>query len=275
MPRIDVDRVRADTPGTASLTHLNNAGASLSPTPVLEAQLAYLRQEAADGGYETAEAHQQTVEASYEGIGALLGAQRDEIAVVDSASRAWHLAFAALRLGAGDVVLADRAQYVSNALGLLQAAQRSGVEVVVLPNDEHGQLSVDALRERLDDRVRLVAVTHMPTSGGLINPVAEVGALTRAAGVPYLLDACQSVGQLVVDVEAIGCDFLAATARKFLRGPRGVGFLYVRRSALAGLEPESLDSGGATRSGSGCPRSPSEPSASAPRCAPGWPTSPA
>ncbi|MDQ1714301.1 MAG: hypothetical protein QOC60_246 [Frankiaceae bacterium] len=241
----DVARVRADTPATKTLTHLNNAGASLAATPVLTAQLDYLRREATDGGYETADAYADVLEASYEGIAALIGAQRAEIAVVESASRAWHIAFASLGLRAGDRVLADRAQYVSNALELLNAARRSGIEVELIPNDEHGQVSVDALRELVDERVRLVAVTHVPTSGGLINPVAEVGAVTRAAGVPFLLDACQSVGQLVVDVEAIGCDFLAATGRKYLRAPRGTGFLYVRSSMLASAEVDSLDSGAA------------------------------
>ena len=244
-PTIDVARVRADTPATQTLTHLNNAGASLAATPVLDAQIDYLRREATDGGYETADAHREAFEASYDGIAALIGASRDEVAVLQSASMAWNLAFSSLRLGAGDKVLTGHSEYIGNVFGLLQAAERSGVEIEVLDDDENGQLSVEHLSARLDERVKLVAIAHVPSSGGLINPAAAVGALTRAAGVPFLLDACQSVGQLQVDVEAIGCDFLAATGRKFLRAPRGTGFLFVRRALLDQLEPPFMDNAGA------------------------------
>ena len=131
-------------------------------------------------------------------------------------------------------------------LGVLGACRRDGAELVVVPDDPAGALDVGALARLLDERVRLVAITHVPTQGGLVNPVEEVGTLTRAAGVPFLLDACQSVGQLVVDVEHIGCDLLAATGRKFLRAPRGTGFLYVREALLERLEPELVDLFGAT-----------------------------
>jgi selenocysteine lyase/cysteine desulfurase len=239
---IDLARARAETPGCARVTHLNNAGASLPTAQVLDAQLDYLRAEAAAGGYETEAARQPQIRATYDALAELVGAHRDEIAVTDSASRAWHTAFAALRLQRGDRVLTGRSEYVSSAFGLILAAERSGVEFDVVGDDEHGQLDVAELERRLDDpRVRLVALTHVPTSGGLVNPVEAAGALTRAAGVPFLLDACQSVGQLPVDVDAIGCDLLAATGRKYLRAPRGSGFLYVRRGLLDRLAPPSLD----------------------------------
>jgi selenocysteine lyase/cysteine desulfurase len=179
----------------------------------------------------------------YGSVAALLGAAVGEIALVENATRAWDMAFYALARSftAGDRILTARAEYASNVIGMLQAARSTGAEVVVVPDDESGQLSVDALRDLLDDRVRLVAISWIPTQSGLVNPAAAVGALARQVGVPYLLDACQAVGQLPVDVDALGCDFLSATGRKYLRAPRGTGFLYVRRSRLAGLEPPFLD----------------------------------
>ncbi|MCU1677473.1 MAG: putative aminotransferase [Frankiales bacterium] len=248
-PTIDVARVRADTPATASLVHLNNAGASLPPAPVLEAQLEYLRREAADGGYETADAYGEAFSHTYDAIGALIGARSDEIAVMQSASSAWNAALTSLRLGHGDRILTSRSEYVSNVVGLLQAAQRAGVIVDVVPDDPDGQLDVAALHDMLDERVRLIAVTHVPTSRGLVNPVADVGKVAAGAAVPFLLDGAQSIGQLDIDVDAIGCDFFAATARKFLRGPRGAGFLYVRGSMLERLDATVAETSAASLTG--------------------------
>ena len=240
---IDVNRVRADTPGCRDVVHLNNAGAALPPRVVVDTVVDHLELEARIGGYAAADAVAARSAAVYDSVAALLGAAVDEIALVENATRAWDMAFYALARSftAGDRILTARAEYASNVIGMLQAARSTGAEVVVVPDDESGQLSVDALRDLLDDRVRLVAISWIPTQSGLVNPAAAVGALARQAGVPYLLDACQAVGQLPVDVDALGCDFLSATGRKYLRAPRGTGFLYVRRSRLAGLEPPFLD----------------------------------
>jgi selenocysteine lyase/cysteine desulfurase len=240
---IDVRRVRADTPGCRDVVHLNNAGAALPPRVVVDTVVEHLELEARVGGYGAADAVAARSAAVYGSVAALLGAATDEIALVENATRAWDMAFYALASSftAGDRILTSRAEYASNVIGMLQTARRTGAEVVVVPDDESGQLSVDALRDLLDDRVRLVAISWIPTQSGLVNPAAAVGALARDAGVPYLLDACQAVGQLPVDVDALGCDFLSATGRKYLRAPRGTGFLYVRRSRLAGLEPPFLD----------------------------------
>lgn len=250
---IDVTRARRDTPGCDDVVHLNHAGCSLAPQVVIDAQVEWLHAEARVGGYELADDRAADVAATYDEVAALVGAGPGEIALVENATFAWHQAFWSLGLRPGDRILADDASYASSYISFLQAARRLGVTVEVVPDDAGGELSVEALARLLDDGrgpVGLVAVTHVPTNGGLVNPVEAAGRVVREAGVPYLVDACQSVGQMPVDVEAIGCDLLSATGRKFLRAPRGTGFLYVRRSLLdrtdpAPFEPAFLDLEGA------------------------------
>jgi cysteine desulfurase/selenocysteine lyase len=243
---IDLARVRADTPGIAHVLHLNNAGAALPPRPVTEALIAHLRREAEIGGYEAAEEAEETLERCYDAIAQLLNCAREEIAVVENATRAWDMAFYGFRFREGDRILTGKAEYASNYIAYLQVARRTGAVVEAIPDDEHGQVSVTALERSIDDKVKLIALTHVPTNGGLVNPAAEVGRIARAAGIPYLLDACQSAGQLPLDVERIGCDMLSATGRKFLRGPRATGFLYIRRGLMDRVEPPFLDLHAAT-----------------------------
>jgi len=247
---LDVERARAETPGAARVAHLNNAGAALPPRQVTDAAIEHLRLEAEIGGYEAAALAADRVARTYGAIAELIGCSPDEVAVVENATRAWDMAFYAMSFDRGDRILTARAEYASNVIAFLQVARRTGAVIEVVDDDEHGQLSVADLRRRIADAsrgpVKLVAVTHVPTQGGLVNPAEAIGAVTREAGIPFLLDACQSVGQLPLDVEALDCDVLTATSRKYLRGPRGAGFLYVRRSFLESLDPPFLDLHAAT-----------------------------
>jgi selenocysteine lyase/cysteine desulfurase len=239
--RFDVARARRETRGCGQLIHFNNAGAALPPVPVADALHTYLREEETQGGYEAMARRAAELDNFYLAAARLLNCSSDEIAFTDSATRGWNAAFYAFDFQPGDRILAGSSEYGSNLVALLHQAHRKGVEVNWVPDDAYGQIDVAALERLIDARVKLICLTHVPSGGGLVNPAAAVGKVAKAAGIPYLLDACQTLGQLPVDVDQLGCDVLCGTGRKFLRGPRGTGLLYVRKTLLTQLEPNQLN----------------------------------
>lgn len=236
-----VNQWRAETPGCRNVVHLNNAGSSLPPQQVLDTVTQHLWREAETGGYEAADLAADATAQVYASIGTLIGADTGEIALVENATRAWDMAFYSIPFAPGDRVITGVSEYASNYLAYLQLQATKNIEIVVIPDDDVGELDLDALAGAIDERTRLIAITHVPTNGGLVNPAAAVGQISKDHGVLYLLDACQSVGQLRVDVGDIGCDFLSVTGRKFLRGPRGTGFLYARATTTRDLHPPFID----------------------------------
>lgn len=238
---MNIEMLRADTPSCRSYVHANNAGASPSPEPVHQAVLRHLDLERRIGGYAAQEAAAQDLAAFYTEAAALIGAAPEEIAFTENATRAWDMAFYGMTFAPGDRILTHASEYVSNVLAMLQRAKAAGVQIDFAPSDEKGQIDVAAMEAMITPDTKLIALTHVPTSGGLVNPAGDVGRIARAHGIPFLLDACQSVGQIDIDVSRIGCDMLCATGRKFLRGPRGTGFLYVRKELIDRLEPPFLD----------------------------------
>ncbi len=240
---MNLAELRADTPGCAHRIHLNNAGAALMPRPVVDAVHGHFEREATIGGYEAEAEARNAIEGSRVAVAELIGAAPDRVAFTEHATAAFAAALSSIRFEPGDVVVTTLNDYASNQIQYLSLASRFGVQVVRAPDAPEGGVDLAAMEEIIHRRrPKLVAVTHIPTNSGLVQDVARVGTFCRARGILYLVDACQSVGQMPLDVEAIGCDFLSAAARKFLRGPRGVGFLYVSDRALdAGLEPLFLD----------------------------------
>jgi cysteine desulfurase / selenocysteine lyase len=240
-PMIDLAAARADTPGCHRGVFLDSAGASLPPVPVLDEVIGHLRREAEIGGYRAFDERQPDLADGYAVMAELLGCEPDEVAFTDSATRAWLSAFDAVPLSAGDRVLVTEVEYAGNAIPLLRRAGEVGATVSPIPSDASGSVDVAALREMLDERVKLVSLVHVPTNGGLVNPVAPVAAAAHEVGALVLLDACQSVGQVPVDVTALGVDIVTGTGRKWLRGPRGSGFLVARSSVRSRLRPRLVD----------------------------------
>ena len=238
---MDILRLRKETPGTDKVIHFNNAGSSLPPQAVRHAVIDYLEEEMTYGGYETNAKYAEKINKTYSSIAKLINASAEEIAVVENATVAWQATFNAIDWKDGDVIIATQADYASNYLAYLHLQRRIKVEVKVIPAKPSGALDLEAFEEMMEEGAKLVSITHMPTNGGLTVDAAGVGAITRKYGVLYLLDACQSVGQYPLDVERIGCDMLSATGRKYMRGPRGTGFLYVRKSVLPQLTPYVID----------------------------------
>ncbi|MFZ1686352.1 MAG: aminotransferase class V-fold PLP-dependent enzyme [Flavobacteriales bacterium] len=238
---IDVAKARALTPGCEHVLHFNNAGSGLLSRAVLDTVIQHTELEAVMGSYEAAAHRAEGLKAVYSSFARLLNCNSDEVALTDGATQAWHRAFHSIPLAKGDRVLTASNEYNSNWLSLLRTCKKLGCSLEVIPNDGSGQLDPKALSNMLDDRVKLVAITQIATSNGMVNPVEAVGDALRGSKAIYLLDACQAVGQMPLDVERIGCDLLTGAGRKFLRGPRGTGFMYVRRSVLDRIEPAVID----------------------------------
>jgi selenocysteine lyase/cysteine desulfurase len=243
-----LEQWRADTPAAeAGRIHLNNAGAALMPKPVVHAIEEHFKRETTIGGYEAADAALSEINEAYEAVAHLLTAQARNIAIVENATVAIAQALSAFDFTSGDVVLTTRCDYVSNQLMYLSLAKRCGVKLVRAEDLPEGGVDPDSIRELLErEKPKVVVLTWVPTNSGTVQDAHGVGAACADAGVPYVVDACQAVGQIPIDVNALNCDFLGATARKFLRGPRGIGFLYVSDRALqSGRAPLYIDMQGA------------------------------
>jgi cysteine desulfurase/selenocysteine lyase len=235
---IDVLKARAETLAAENGIYLNNAGCSLMPGPVIDAVQGYFALEARTGGYPTMMQEAKKIDAVYTSIASLINAKPKEIALMSSHGVAWSSVFYGLSFKEGDRILTSRSEYGANYVAFLQMQKRTGCVIDVIPCANSGATDPVALEKMIDDRVKLIAITWIPTNGGLMNPAAEIGRVANDHGIPYLLDACQAVGQTPVDVHELGCDYLTATGRKWLRGPKGTGFLYVREDRLATGNPE-------------------------------------
>ncbi|MEO6631123.1 MAG: aminotransferase class V-fold PLP-dependent enzyme [Mucilaginibacter sp.] len=237
----ELNQLRLETEGTTNIIHFNNAGASLPPDVVVDTVVNYLKEEALSGGYETEYKYREQLANTYNLIARLINAGQDEIAIVENASTAWCIAFNGIGFKVGDEVITCEMEYVTNIIGFLNAEKNNGIKIKLIPNDEQGNFSLTELENAISPKTKLIAVTHIAsTTGGMI-PIVEIGKIARKHNILYLVDACQSAGQLPVDVKEIGCDMLSVTGRKYLRAPRGTGFLFVKKGIQDKLKPLFMD----------------------------------
>lgn len=240
--KAEIDILRSQTKGCAEHVHFNNAGAALPPDVVVDTVVNYLREEALIGGYEAETKYTDQINNVYSSIARLINADKDEIALFENASAAWVTAFKGLSFVSGDEIITSEMEYVTNLIGLVDAQKADGVVLKVIPNDQQGNFSLYELENAITANTKLIAVTHISSSGGSILPVERIGEIAERHQIPYLVDACQSAGQLPLDVKKMKCDMLSVTGRKYLRAPRGTGFLFVKRASQDKLKPIFLDS---------------------------------
>jgi cysteine desulfurase/selenocysteine lyase len=232
----EVLKFREETATPIEKIHFNNAGSSLNPTIVVDTVVNYLREEAIIGGYEADFKYKQDLEYTYDLIAKLINSERDEIAIVENASTAWGLAFNGIKFKEGDVIITSEMEYITNLIGFIHLKKTKGVKVQVIPNDEQGNFQLEALETAITSKTKLIAITHIPSTAGAVLPIVEIGKIARRHGVLYMVDACQTIGQMPIDIKEIGCDILSVTGRKYLRAPRGTGFLFVKKDIQHQLE---------------------------------------
>lgn len=238
---LDIEKIRRETPGAKYATHFDNAGAALPCHDTVQATVNWLNKEARTGGYRMQLEKEELVSNFYKNAATLIGCSPEEIAITHNASDSQAKILFAFPFKRGDVVLTTEIEYSNNYMNLLQLKKQKGIKIRIVKNEKDCSFNLEKFENAIDEKVKLIAATHIPTSSGQIAPVEEIGNLAKKYKIPYLLDACQSIGQCPVDVEKIGCDFATATSRKYLRGPRGLGFLYVRKSFFEKLNPQVIE----------------------------------
>jgi selenocysteine lyase/cysteine desulfurase len=249
----EIATFRNETNGCKNVIHLNNAGAGLMPNCVTQVQLDHIKLESEIGGYEASALKALEIQNFYTQCAKLFNCKPANIAFTASATDSYTRALSSIPFKDGDIILTDNDDFVSNQIQFLSLQKRLGVKIVRIKNAAIGGVDLNDLEEKLKKyQPKLLAITHIPTNSGLVQPVIEIAKIyndyiqQNGEKTWYILDACQSAGQMKLDVAVLKCDFLSITCRKFLRGPRGTGALYISDKALdAGLEPMFIDMRGA------------------------------
>jgi len=247
-----IESIRADIPHYGDKLFLNSAGSSLMPKSVREVINQYLIDEEMYGGYKLADIRSDELEQFYHQAAQLLNCKSQNIAFAHDATDAYIKALSSIDFKEGDIIITSQDDYSSNQIQFISLQQRLGIQIKRIRTLENGDIDLNHFSDLIkEQKPKLVAITHIPTNSGKIQDVQSIGQLCSQEDIIYLVDACQSVGQIPVDVQDINCDFLSATGRKFLRGPRGTGLLYVSDKILnQQFYPLFIDGFGAKWTGS-------------------------
>ncbi|MCY7289387.1 MAG: SufS family cysteine desulfurase [Cryobacterium sp.] len=256
----EVDRIRNDFPildqlvNGHPLNYLDSGATSQNPLSVMEAEQEFYEQRNAAvhrGAHTLAFGATETFEAARAAVAAFVGAQTDEIVWTSNATEGINLvaysfsnaslglggpAARRFALGAGDEIVVTEMEHHANLIPWQQLALRTGATLRFIPVQDDGTLDLAAAASIIGARTRLLALTHASNVVGTINPVAELVALARAVGALVLLDACQSVPHLPMDLAALEVDFAVFSGHKML-GPTGIGVLYGKSELLADMPP--------------------------------------
>ena len=215
------------------IDYLNNAGAGLMSPATVETITEYLKLESKIGAYHAAAESKSLMQDFYLNAAKIINADSDtEIAFTDSASRGWNMVVYGAKLKKGARIITLASEFGTNLVTLFDLAKRIEGTVAIINCDSKGTFFFDELEAELKKGAALVAISHAVAHGSIVNPVNEVGVLAKKYGAIYIVDGCQAVGQFKVDVQQIQCDAYMTTGRKWLCGPRGTGFLYVKKSSL-------------------------------------------
>lgn len=243
-----INQIRQNTPGCLDKIFINSAGSSLMSKEVVQISKDYMDMEADIGGYDVMANHYEDFNLFYLEASKLINANPRNMAFAISATDAYSKVLYSFKWTEKDVILTTKDDYVSNIISFIHINRRFGSQIKFVDCLDSGDLDYEDLARKLEQyKPTIFALTHIPTSAGTIHDAEKAGEICANFDTYYLLDACQSIGQLDVDVRKIKCDFLTVTGRKFLKAPRGTGFLYVANHILdTDMGPLCIDLAGST-----------------------------
>ena len=244
---LDPKKIRQDFPILDSgIIYLDNAASSLTPEPVVQKMLEFYHDYRANverGVHRFSQRASEEYEEAHAKVADFINAESEtEIILTRNATEAINLVANGLTWKKGDKIVTSLIEHHSNFIVWLRLKKRYGIDVEIVRPDREGLFDIGDFEKAIDDKTRLVALTHVSNVLGVKTPIEEVAKIAHNHSAHLLVDGAQSVPHLKVDVQRIGCDYLAFSGHKML-GPTGVGVLYARKEMLNNLEPSSIGGG--------------------------------